>query len=90
MIKQYNDQVENYKDSNDTDFDKKDFKLAASVIIRLAILGIFQLILWISALVLLVKNKNNMFNICVALLGLFFLPILAPIIVITLILTSKK
>ena len=96
LIKQYNDQIENFKDSDDTDSDKRDFKIATSLIITLVILGIFQLILWISALVLLVKNKNNldnnMFNICVALLvlGLFFLPVIAPIVVIILVLTQQK
>ena len=94
LIKQYNDQIENFKDSDDTD-SKNDFKIATSLLITLAVLGIFQLILWISALVLLIKNKNklldNMFNICVALLvlGLFFLPVIAPIVVI-LVLTQQK
>ena len=98
LIKQYNDQIENFKDSDDTDSknDTKDFKIATGLLITLAILGIFQLILWISALVLLVKNKNvlvdSMFNICVALLvlGLFFLPLIAPIVVIILVLTQRK
>ena len=53
LIKQYNDQIENFKDSDDTDSknDTKDFKIATGLLITLAILGIFQLILWISALV---------------------------------------
>ena len=95
LIKQYNDQIENFKDSDDTD-SKNDFKIATGLLITLVVLGIFQLILWISALVLLIKNKDvlvdSMFNICVALLilGLFFLPLIAPIVVIILVLTQRK
>ena len=93
LIKQYNENIEHYKDSDDTD----NYKGLGKEIMIIVIIGIIiQLILWISALVLLIKNKTKLqdktYNLCIALLvlGLIFLPIILPITVIVVVLTERE
>jgi hypothetical protein len=98
MIKEYNNHVEHFKDSNDngddnlTNKDKKILGIAISLFIALLCI---QIVIWVTALVVLIMNKSklsdNIYWACVALLvvGLFVLPLIAPITVIILVYATR-
>lgn len=97
MIKEYNNHVEHFKDSNDNDDnltnkDKKILGIAISLFIALLCI---QIVIWITALIVLIMNKSklsdNIYWASVALLvlGLFVLPLIAPITVIILVYATR-